>query len=262
VAALFVVVAAAVYLVHRRMPLRESSTLGLSSDERFSLIQDLKRKQETRPAFEENEESDRTIEQWFAELKQLVVRVSSFRDPQAADALAIYIDLPEAQQGLTQLGPAAIPSVLQAAVAPDPDKRIAAIRILARIAAQSKLNAQQQSDVRDSLNSALSDKERAVRELANETIPAYGGQSVAIPKPLFSDMRDLPCFQKDYLAFTRGEEAFVLTFDGPNGVSAHKLTMKDGAKHGIRCAPDRVQVLVIDPYPNEFFSAVSFPLSV
>jgi hypothetical protein len=116
--------------------------------------------------------------------------VSSFRDPHAASALAMCIDEHEAQEGLTRLGLLAIPGVLRMLLAADPDQRLAAVDVLARIAGTSNPNERQQRDVRRSLSVALSDKERAVREAANRTMTLYGGKSVAMAKPLFPDRKE------------------------------------------------------------------------
>ena len=73
-----------------------------SSDARLALIRQLEDKGRTRPAFDEDEESSRRIEEWHAELVALIRHVSSLRDPRAAAALATYINEPAA---LTRVPP-------------------------------------------------------------------------------------------------------------------------------------------------------------
>src|ERR1051326_4779818 len=71
-----------------------------------------------------------------------------------------------------------------------------------------------------------------------------------------------PCFDGGYLAFTWANSVFVLTYGGPNSPEVPRtLPTNDHAKHGLRCGPNSLQVLVEEPYPSDFFSIVSFAVS-
>jgi hypothetical protein len=231
-----------------------------SSDKRLATIQELEKKAGTLPAWEESDEGVKAREQWYEELGSLLVEVSSFRDPRAASTLAMYIDQEEAQEGLIQLGLPVLSIVTDQVKASNPEARLAAVKVLAKMS-QFQPSAQQRTSVLASLKMALSDRYRAVREAANQTLPQYGGQSIQIPTPLFKGMGYLPCFQSNYLAFMSGEETFALRFD-PNGIGPpQKLQIDDRAKDGLRCEPTELRVLVDEPYPSSFFSTYTFSVS-